>query len=133
MFSTSNKQQLLNSTEYLNSVVSIGKKTQETFQNQINTNKNNIINKESTLQDLKDAISTYNQQFIELEGKNTEKSITLQDWSLFIFFAGYAAFSLIIFIHLLRFTTTGLLSIMIYMFLNILLYTFLVCIIQRFG
>ena len=79
MFSTSNKQQLLNSTEYLNSVVSIGKKTQETFQNQINTNKNNIINKESTLQDLKDAISTYNQQFIELEGKNTEKSITLQE------------------------------------------------------
>lgn len=133
MSSTSDTKPFLNSSEYLNSVSSIGKTIKEQFKNIIYDSSNNIVSKQAELQDLKDAITTYNQQFIELQAQNTTKSVTLQDWSLFIFFAGYAAFSLIIFINLLRFTTTGLFSIILYMFLNILLYTFLVFIIQRFG
>jgi hypothetical protein len=91
----------LNSSDYLNSVSSIGKTMKEKFQNQINYNTISIESQQAALQDLHDAISTYNQQFVELESKNIDKKLTLQDWSLLVFFLGYAVFSLIIFIHIL--------------------------------
>ena len=90
------------------------------------------------LQDLKDAISTYDREFIEREKNNDRNPAivsNLQDWGLFVFFAGYATFALCVLVYIFRMPPEKMpfyLAIA-YIFLNVILYTCFVFIIQRFG
>ena len=89
------------------------------------------------LLDLKDAVETYNREYIERESDlNTVSKVTftsIQDYSLFIFFAGFALFNLAILIYIFRFSNYPFIMGASFMFLITLMYVFLVFIIQRLG
>ena len=127
---------LLDTAKYLNSVLMIGSQTDLT--NKIALNQNNLNVQKSKLQDIQDDITTQNRYLIEQEsqvarmpGKNMYT--TLQDWSLYIFCIGFAVFSLSILIYIFVHSSFPLLLSISYLLLNIVLYTFFVFLIQRYG
>ena len=139
MSSSSNTEdgtQLLNSAKHLNSVLLIG--NQSDLNNKINENQNNLALQKTILEDLQDAITTHNRNLIEQE-KVVKKPRTilsnLQDWSLFVFFAGYGLFALFILIYIFRMPSEKkpFILAIVYLFLTLILYISFVFIIQRFG
>lgn len=125
---------LLNSAKYLNSLLLIG--NQSVLTNKIQENQNNLDVQASKLDDLKDAISTYNREFIEREKSGDKPPVSrMQDWGLFIFFAGYAAFAFCILLYIFRMPPdkNPFYLALTYIFLNAIIYTCFVFIIQRFG
>ena len=134
--STLDTKKLLNIGNYLNSLLFNGNNTY--LSSKIETNTYNINAQNAILEDLKDAIATYNREYIELENSLTNKPTpskfsTLQDWSLLIFFTGFASFSLAVFIYIISYSRIPIILGISYLFLNMILYTFIVFIIQRYG
>lgn len=102
----------------------------------LKTNKLNGL--KTVLGDIKDATETYNREFIEkelaLKNVPTQKAFTtMQDWSLFILFSGYAAFSLIIFIYIIRFSRAPVLLSAGLMIVSAIIVVLLTFIIQRYA
>ena len=69
----------------------------------------------------------------EIDIKGIVKTTTLQDWALYVFFVGFALFSLSILIYIFRFSKKAYILGIVYMLLTMLLYVCFVFIIQRFG
>ena len=131
-----NLRLLLENALYLTSKIALGNDTANAAIIESKRNDTNV--KKVKLQDLKDAISTYNREFVERESElaqNGPKNMfsTLQDWSLFILFSSYAVFSLSILIYIFRFSTAPVILGIGFMILSTLLYTLFVFMIQRFG
>ena len=129
-------QNLLNTSIYLNSKIGIGEDTQTHAV--IEKKKNDILSQKTVLQDMKDAITTYNQEFLEREtelAQPVKKPMfsNLQDWSLFILFSSYAVFSLAILIYIFRFSKAPVMLGCAFVLVSTFLYTLFVFMIQRFG
>ena len=127
---------LLNTADFLNSKLSLGRDT--SIESRILLNKNKISGKQVILQDIKDAVETYNREFIERQNElksNPDKPFlsTTQDWALFILFSSYALFSLGVLIYIFRFSKRSFLLGSVFIFLTVIIYTFLVFIVQRYG
>jgi hypothetical protein len=100
--------------------------------------KESIEGKKVILQDIKDAVETYNREFLEREkdiesGLITEKINTIQDYSLVVLFSGFAFFVIIGLVFILLKSKAPVVLGITYMVLVTLLYVFLVFIIQRYG
>jgi len=126
---------LLDTASYLNDRLMIGQDT--ALATKLNAKKNDIESQKVVLQDLRDAIETYNREFIERDNEMVQKPQKFlnnnQDYSLFVLFAGYGFFCLGIFVYILLYSKRSYLLSMIFIFLAILLYTLFVFMIQRFG
>jgi hypothetical protein len=125
---------LLNTAKYLNNRLKIGNDTAH-ISEEINKNNSSLQLKKDTLQNIKDATETYNREFIERENSMPAKKIfsTVQDWSLFILFAGYMAFSLGVLIYIFRFSRMPVFVSILYLLLASVLGILFVFMIQRFG
>jgi len=128
-------RQLLDTASYLNSKLEI--QNQDDLKNKTLLKKESLEGQKIILLDLKDAVETYNREYIERESDlNTVSKVTftsIQDYSLFIFFAGFALFNLAILIYIFRFSNYPFIMGASFMFLITLMYVFLVFIIQRLG
>ena len=126
--------QLLNTAQYLNNRLKIGDNTSHITE-EINNKNNSIQLKKDELQNIKDATETYNREFIERENNMPAPKTfsTVQDWSLFILFAGYIAFCLGVLIYIFRFSNMPLMISIIFMLLAAILMILFVFMIQRFG
>ena len=126
---------LINTAIYLNDKLMIGQDT--SLATKIAAKKNDIETQKILLQDLRDAIETYNREFIERDNEMLQKPKSFlnntQDYSLFILFAGYGVFCLAILIFILLNSKIALLLSMIFIVISILLYVTFVFMIQRFG
>lgn len=126
---------LLDTASYLNDRLSIGSDT--SLASKIDAKKNDIEVQKTVLQDLRDAIETYNREFIERDNEIAQKPVNFlnntQDYSLFILFAGYGVFCLSIFIYIILYSRNALLLSMIFVVISVLLYVLFVFMIQRFG
>ena len=128
-------KKLLDTAIYLNDKLSIGQDT--SLATKVDAKKNDIETQKVVLQDLRDAIETYNREFIERDNEMLQKPKSFlnntQDYSLFILFAGYGVFCLAILIFILLNSKRALLLSMIFIVISILLYVTFVFMIQRFG
>ena len=136
VFTDNNAVNLLNTASFLNSKLSLGRDT--SINSRTLLKKNKLAGQNIILQDIKDATETYNREFIERENElkiNPDKPLlsTTQDWTLFMLFGSYALFSLGILIYIFRFSKRSFLLGTIFMFLTVIVYTFLVFLIQRYG
>ena len=126
---------LINTAIYLNDKLTIGQDT--SLATKVSAKKNDIETQKVVLQDLRDAIETYNREFIERDNELSQKPSSFlnntQDYSLFILFAGYGVFSLGILIFILMNSKRALLLSMIFLVVSVLLYVLFVFMIQRFG
>ena len=126
---------LINTAIYLNDKLMIGQDT--SLATKIAAKKNDIETQKILLQDIRDAIETYNREFIERDNEMLQKPKSFlnntQDYSLFILFAGYGVFCLAILIFILLNSKRALLLSMIFIVISILLYVTFVFMIQRFG
>ena len=99
---------------------------------------NKIKGLKTVLQDIKDATETYNREFLErekaLRNAPPQKAFTtLQDWSLFILFSGYAVFSLMMFIYVIRFSKAPILLSVGLMIVSTIIVVLLTFLIQRYA
>ena len=128
-------RQLLDTASFLNSKLEI--QNQEDLKNKTLLKKESLQGQKVILEDIKDAIETYNREYIEREAElnNTTPQAfnTVQDYSLFIFFAGFALFNLAVLVYIFRFSHYPFMLGISFMFLITLIYVFLVFIIQRLG
>jgi hypothetical protein len=126
---------LLDTAIYLNDRLSIGSDTQ--LASRVSSKKNDIQTQKIVLQDIKDAIETYNREFIERDNELVQKPVNFlnntQDYSLFILFAGYGAFSLAVLIYIMLYSRRSLILSVVFVFIAVLLYVLFVFMIQRFG
>jgi ABC-type multidrug transport system fused ATPase/permease subunit len=126
---------LLDTASYLNDRLSIG--TDTTLAQKVNEKKNSIESQKVVLQDLRDAIETYNREFIERDNEMIQKPKNFlnntQDYSLFIMFVGYGVFCLGILVYIMIYSKRATLLSMIFVVLAVLLYTLFVFMVQRFG
>jgi hypothetical protein len=127
---------LLDTASTLNARLSI--QNQQELRSRTLLKSESVEGKKVILQDIKDAIETYNREFIEREkdiqsGVITEKITTIQDYSLVILFSGFAFFVIIGLVYILRFSKAPIVLSIAYMILVTLVYVFLVFIIQRYG
>jgi len=127
---------MLDTASFLNSQLQMSSDQRLQKKTMLKTNK--IIGLKTVLQDIKDATETYNREFIErekaLKNNPTEKTFTnLQDWSLFILFAGYAVFSVFIFIYIIRFSKAPLLLGASLIIISAIIITLITYIIQTYG
>ena len=126
---------LLDTATYLTSKLEM--QNNNALQNKILLKEETLDGKRAILQDLQDSVSTYNQSYIEKEGELSQMKppmfTTLQDYSLFILFSGFALFALSILIYIFRFSSKAFLLSILYLFLISLLYVFIMFIIQRYG
>jgi hypothetical protein len=127
-------KKLLDTATFLNNRLKIGNDTAH-ISEEINTNNNSIELKKVELQNIKDATETYNREFIERENNMPAKKAftNIQDWSLFILFSGYIAFSLGILIYIFRFSRMPILVSIIFMILASILMILFIFMIQRYG
>ena len=125
---------LLNTATYLNNRISIGSDTAH-ITDAINKANSSMGLKENELQDIKDAIETYNREFIERENNMPVKMkfSSIQDWSLFILFAGYALFCLGVLVYIFRFSRMPVFMGIMFMLLSSMLLIMFVFMIQRYG
>lgn len=125
---------LLDTATFLNNRLKIGNDTAHITE-EINTNNNSLQLKKVELENIKDATETYNREFIERENNMpVKKAFTnVQDWSLFILFAGFISFSLGILIYIFRFSRMPVLVSIIFMILASILMILFVFMIQRYG
>ena len=126
---------LLDTASYLNSKLEI--QNQDDLKNKTLFKKESLDGQKVILSDIKDAIETYNREYIEREENLDSTSIptftTIQDYSLFIFFGGFAVFNLAILVYIFRFSNYAFALAMGFMLLVSLIYVFLVFVIQRLG
>jgi len=126
---------LLDTAIYLNDKLKIGQDT--SLATKVAAKKNDIETQKVVLQDLRDAIETYNREFIERDNEMIQKPKSFlnntQDYSLFILFAGYGVFSLAILVFILLNSKRALLLSMIFLVVAVLLYVLFVFMVQRFG
>lgn len=127
---------LLDTASFLNSQLQITNNQHLKDKALLKTNKLNGL--KTVLQDIKDATETYNREFMEKEKElknspSTKTFTTLQDWSLFILISGYAVFSLIIFIYILRFSTSPILLSVGLMIVSTIIIVLLTYLIQRYA
>lgn len=99
---------------------------------------NKIKGLQTVLQDIKDATETYNREFIEREKELSnappKKAFTsLQDWSLFILFGGYAVFTLVMFVYILRFSKAPVLLSVGLLIVSTIIVVLLTFLIQRYA
>jgi len=103
----------------------------------IQQKKNTQKGQEATLQDINDAKETYRREYLEREAqlKNMSAPIfgTLQDWSLFILFSGYAVFMVSILIYIFNFSKQKILMASAFIVLSCMLGVTFIFVIQRFG
>ena len=103
----------------------------------IEEKKNTVAGQQSTLQDINDAKETYRREYLEREAqlKNYSAPLfgTLQDWSLFILFSGYAIFMVSMLIYIIMYSHEKLLMASTFIGLSTLLGIVFVFVIQRFG
>lgn len=130
-----NLRVLLDTASTLNTRLSI-RNTQE-LQSKSLLKKESIEGKQVILQDIKDAIETYNREFIEREkdinSSTTQPLNTLQDYSLVILFSGFALFVVMGLAYILTKSKAPIILSIIYLILISLVYVFMVFIIQRYG
>ena len=128
-------RQLLDTAAYLNSKLEI--QNQEDLKNKTLLKKDSIEGQKVVLQDIKDAIETYNREYIERESDVDSKPQpvfnSFQDYSLFIFFAGFALFNLGTLVYILRFSHYPFLLSIAFMFSIAFIYVLIMFIIQRLG
>ena len=128
-------RQLLDTASYLNSKLEI--QNQDDLKNKTLLKKESLEGKKVILSDIKDAIETYNREYIEreanLDSTPAPTFTTIQDYSLFIFFGGFAVFNLAILVYIFRFSHYAFPLAIGFMFLVALIYVFLVFVIQRLG
>ena len=119
---------LLDTATFLNNRLKIGNDTAHITE-EINKNNNSLELKKVELENIKDATETYNREFIERENNMPVKKVftNVQDWSLFILFAGYILFSLGILIYIFRFSRMPVLVSIVFMILASIF------MIQRYG
>jgi len=127
---------LLDTASFLNSQLQIT--NNENLKNKAILKTNKIKGLKTVLQDIKDATETYNREFMEKEKElkntpNTKLFSTLQDWSLFVLVSGYAVFSLLIFIYILRFSTAPVLLSAGLMIVSTIIIVLLTYLIQRYA
>ena len=125
---------LLDTATFLNNRLKIGNDTAHITE-EINKNNNSLELKKVELENIKDATETYNREFIERENNMPVKKVftNVQDWSLFILFAGYILFSLGILIYIFRFSRMPVLVSIVFMILASILMILFVFMIQRYG
>jgi hypothetical protein len=125
---------LLDTATFLNNRLKIGSYTAHITE-EINKTNNSLESKKGDLQNIKDAIETYNREFIERENNMPQKNVfsNIQDWSLFILFAGYIAFSLGVLIYIFRFSRMPIFIGITFMILTSFLMILFVFMIQRYG
>jgi hypothetical protein len=128
-------RQLLDTASFLNSKLEI--QNQEDLKNKTLLKKESLEGQKVILEDLKDGIETYNREYLEREAdlNNTTTPVfnNVQDYSLFIFFAGFALFNLAVLVYIFRFSHYPFMLGISFMFLITIIYVFLVFIIQRLG
>lgn len=127
---------MLDTASFLNSQLQMS--TDQRLQKKTLLKTNKIIGLKTVLQDIKDATETYNREFIEREkalknNPNEKVFNNLQDWSLFILFAGYAVFTVFIFIYIIRFSKAPLLLGSSLIIISAIIITLLTFIIQTYG
>lgn len=134
--SDTNSRLLLDTASYLNSRLTV--QNQEDLYNKTFLKEETIEGKRVILQDIKDSTETYNREYIEREkdsqtnpSKNTLTSI--QDYSLFILFAGFAIFVITVYIYILYYSKTPVVMTLLYLVTITIVYVLLVFLIQRYG
>jgi len=131
-----NTRLLLDTASYLNSRLTV--QNQEDLHSKTFLKEESIEGKRVILQDIKDSIETYNREYIEREkdsqtnpSKNTLTSI--QDYSLFILFAGFAIFVITVFVYILYYSNSPVVMSIMYLLAITFVYVLLVFLIQRYG
>jgi VIT1/CCC1 family predicted Fe2+/Mn2+ transporter len=131
-----NTRLLLDTASYLNSRLTV--QNQEDLHSKTFLKEESIEGKRVILQDIKDSTETYNREYIEREkdsqtnpSKNTLTSI--QDYSLFILFAGFAIFVITVFVYILYYSNSPVVMSIIYLVVIAIVYVLLVFLIQRYG
>ena len=127
---------LLDTASFLNSQLRMT--NNENLKNKALLKTNKLNGLKTVLQDIKDATETYNREFMEKEKElknspNTKTFTTLQDWSLFILISGYAVFSLLIFIYIIRFSNAPILLSFGLMIVSTIIVVLLTFLIQRYA
>uniref|UniRef100_A0A6C0D6H5 Uncharacterized protein n=1 Tax=viral metagenome TaxID=1070528 RepID=A0A6C0D6H5_9ZZZZ len=126
---------LIDTALYLNDRLSIGNQTN--LADKVNSKKSDIETQKIVLQDLRDAIETYNREFIERDNELVQKPANFlnntQDYSLFILFAGYGVFCVSVLIYIMLYSKKAMLLTMMFVVIAVLLYVLFVFMIQRFG
>jgi len=127
---------LLYTASYLNSQLKI--QNQQDLQSKTVLKTQSVQGKQVILQDIKDAIETYNREYIEREKdlKTNPRSTSLtsiQDYSLFILFFGFASFVITLFVYILSYSNSPVIISIMYLCSMTFIYVLIVFLIQRFG
>ena len=127
---------MLDTASFLNSQLQMT--NDQNLKNKTLLKTNKLKGLQTVLQDIKDATETYNREFMEKEKElknnpNPKTFNSLQDWSLFILFSGYAVFSLLMFIYIIRFSTAPLLLSVGLIIVSTIIVVLLTFLLQRYA
>lgn len=127
---------MLDTASFLNSQLQMT--NDQNLKNKTLLKTNKLKGLQTVLQDIKDATETYNREFMEKEKElrnnpNPKTFNSLQDWSLFIMFSGYAVFTLFMFIYIIRFSTAPLLLSVGLIIVSTIIVVLLTFLIQRYA
>jgi hypothetical protein len=131
-----NLRLLLDTASYLNSRLTV--QNQEDLYSKTFLKEESIEGKKVILQDIKDSTETYNREYIErdkdLQANPSKTTLTsIQDYSLFILFGGFAIFVITILVYILSYSNSPVFMTIMYLLLICLIYVLLVFLIQRYG
>jgi hypothetical protein len=127
---------MLDTASFLNSQLQMS--NDQNLKNKTLLKTNKLKGLQTVLNDIKDATETYNREFMEKEKElknnpNPKTFNSLQDWSLFILFSGYAVFTLLMFIYTIRFSKGPLLLSVALIIVSTIIVVLLTFLIQRYG
>ena len=126
---------LLDTASVLNSKLAI--QNQQDLKSKTLLKRESVEGKKVILEDIKDAIETYNREFLEREKDadsiTTQPISSIQDYSLIVLFSGFALFVIIGLVYILRFSKAPIMLSIAYMIMISMIYVFLVFLIQRYG
>ena len=131
-----NLRLLLDTASYLNSRLTV--QNQEDLYSKTFLKEESIEGKKVILQDIKDSTETYNREYIErdkdLQANPSKTTLTsIQDYSLFILFGGFAIFVITILSYILLYSNSPVIMSIMYLLLIAFVYVLLVFLIQRYG
>ena len=131
-----NLRLLLDTASYLNSRLTV--QNQEDLYSKTFLKEESIEGKKVILQDIKDSTETYNREYIErdkdLQANPSKTTLTsIQDYSLFILFGGFAIFVITILVYILSYSNSPVVMTIMYLLLICFIYVLLVFLIQRYG
>ena len=102
--SDTNTSILLNTLDFLANKIKIGEANTSSFMTQIQNNTFSVEKNQIILQDIKDAIETKNNEYLQREkdiNKNgVPNTMTLQDWSLALLYSGVGLFSFLFLVYI---------------------------------